>query len=419
MGGHIGCDMAAGHTEGRICKMEYRLAKRVRNAMPTMIRQVSEYASKNPDFISFHLGNPAYETFPVEQIREISDEVMRTEARSVLPYGPNPGWAILKEEIRRRLIHKGIDMTDQEVLITPGSGHGMDLMVNTFCEKGDVILTEKITYPGILGAARMSESRAVGVKTDGDGMEIEDLERKAGEHPEAKFIYLVPTFSNPTGVTVSAAKRRELYRVAAKYGLMIYEDDPYSELRFAGEPVPSIKSFDGDGRVVYAGSFSKILSAGMRVGYVVCHKELYPRLSASQGNWMIAASLCQFIVAYFMRDSDMDAHVRGISEFYGKKAELMKSCVDRYFPAFCKRSDPEGGLFLYVTLPRGIDMGKLWHELLQKGVGVVPAAGFAPDEDDAENGFRMCYSVASPEEIDRGCRMIGESLKSCAGRPRL
>lgn len=391
--------------------MEYRLAKRVRNAKPTVIRQVSAFAAEKPDFIPFHLGNPAYETFPVDQLREISNEIMQTCPEKVLPYGPNPGWPVLKGEIRKRLTHRGIDLTDQEVLITPGSGHGMDLMVNTFCEKNDVILTEKITYPGILGAARYSESRVVGVEIDANGIVLEDLERKIKENPDAKFIYLVPTFSNPTGITLPLERRKELYRLAEQYNMMIYEDDPYGELRFEGDAVPAIKSLDRSGRVVYAGSFSKILSAGMRVGYIVCHKDLYPRLSASQGNWMISASWSQLVVAEYMKRNDMDAHVKKVSEFYGRKAQKMKACIDDFFPEDCVRSNPMGGLFLYVNIPDRINMEQFWHEMMEKGVGIVPSFGFAAGGKKVQNGFRMCYSAANFEQIETGCKLIGNTLK--------
>lgn len=391
--------------------MNYRYARRVEGAAPTLIRQVMEYAKDKPDFCSLYIGNPAYETCPVEEMRAISDEVFAKYPREMLSYGYNQGTTELREAIRKRMIHRGVDMTDQEVLIIPGSGHGIDLMVNTFCNPGQKILVEKVTYSGIVNGARMGEGQLVGVAMDEQGMDPDDLDALATKNPDATFLYAVTTFSNPTGVTWPLARRKAIYEVAQKHNLMIYEDDPYGELRFAGEAVPTMKHIDTDGRVVYAGSFSKILSAGLRVGYTVVHKDIYPLFSCSQGNWGLNSNLAQMIVSTFMERYDMDKHIQGICDFYGKKAAVMFDAIDRHFPKECVRTHPEGGLFVWVTIPDHIEEIAAWHELMEAGVGVVPSKNFAADPSVPGHAFRLNYSLPTPEEMERGCKIMGDYLK--------
>lgn len=390
--------------------MEYKLANRMKKAEPTLIRQVGDYAANKEDFIFFSIGNPSYETFPVQQLRELSDMVFEKYAKEALPYGENPGYPPLRKALSERLEKQGFPMERNQVFITPGSGHGIDLMTETFCEQEDFIITEEYTYAGIIGAARMMECQLVGVKMESDGMNMEELEKTIQSHPTAKFIYLVPTFSNPTGVTWSFEKRKRLYELACQYNLMIYEDNPYGELRFYGETIPSIKTLDVEDRVVYAGSFSKILSSGIRVGYIVCPNGLYDKISTAQGNVALSSNQSQMIVDGFLKQYDLDEHIERVCEFYEKKCAAMKSALDRYLPHSCNRTDPSGGLFIWVNIPENLDTMQIWHELLDAGVGVTPSAAFTPDGKDG-HGFRLNYSHPSMAEIEKGCGIFGEVLK--------
>lgn len=390
--------------------MEYQYADRARFAAPTLIRLANDYAAGNPDFIFFSVGNPSVETFPAQQIRELADEILKDDYRVCLPYGENPGYPPLRRAVRARLEKRGIlrPGDDNDLFITPGSGHGMDLMTETFCNPGDEILVEEFTYAGIIGAARCMAAGLVGVRMENDGMVMEDLEAKIKAHPRAKFVYVVPTFSNPTGITWSAEKRVELYALCRKYDLMIYEDDPYGELRYAGRAVPTIKSLDEDGRVVYAGSFSKILSAGLRVGFIVCAKSLYQKLSNAQGNVVVASNLAQMIMARYMERYDLDAHIQKACAYYRGKSDAMKQALDRYLPKNFSRTDPEGGLFIWVSAPEKIDAMDMWKTLLGKGVGLAPSATFAPDREHPGHAFRLNYSRPSLSDIETGCRIFGE-----------
>ncbi len=390
--------------------MEYKYAGRARFAAPTLIRMANDYAAGNPDFIFFSVGNPSVETFPAKELRELADEVLAEDYKSCLPYGENPGYPPLRALVRERLVKRGILKADDDndLFITPGSGHGMDLMTMTFCDPGDEIIVEEFTYTGIIGSARCMGASLVGVKMEGDGMDMADLEEKLRTHPRAKFIYLVPTFSNPTGITWSMEKRKALYALSQKYDIMIYEDDPYGELRYSGTPVDTVKSLDTDGRVVYAGSFSKILSAGLRVGYVVCDKSLYTKLSCAAGNVVVASNLAQMVMAKYMERYDLDAHIQKACDYYGKKARAMKEALDRCLPEGWVRTDPEGGLFMWVTAPEKVDAMEMWKELLSMGVGLAPSASFAPDRDNPGHAFRLNYSRPSIEDIEKGCEIFGK-----------
>lgn len=380
------------------------------SAAPTLIRLANDYAAGNPDFIFFSVGNPSVETFPAKELQLLANEVLEKEYKICLPYGENPGYPLLRRLVRERLEKRGIlhSGDSNDLFITPGSGHGMDLMTMTFCNPGDEILVEEYTYTGILGSARCMGAKLVGVRTLSDGMDMDDFESKLREHPRAKFVYLVPTFSNPTGITWSEEKRRQLYELCHKYDLMIYEDDPYGELRYSGKAVPTIKSMDTDGRVVYAGSFSKILSAGLRVGYLVCDKSLFTKLSCAAGNVVVASNLAQMIMAKYMERYDLDAHIQKACDYYGEKARAMKNALDCYLPDGWVRTDPEGGLFMWVTAPENVSAMDMWKELLSMGVGLAPSASFAPDPQNPGHAFRLNYSRPSIEDIEKGCRIFGE-----------
>ena len=394
--------------------MEYKFAKRVEGASLSAIRMVGEYAAGNPDFILLSIGNPAYETFPVERIKEMNMLVYETEAscKAALQYGGGAGTDVFRNQIKERLAkYKGIDMETNDIFITSGSGPALDLMPLTFCEEGDVAFVEEFTYPGALSALKAAGVKAVGIQLDADGLNLEDFEAKIKANPKGRYLYIIPTFSNPIGITYSLEKRKAIYELCQKYDLMIYEDDPYSELRFEGVEVPCMKSFDTDGRVVHAGSFSKVMAAGLRVGFVCADKGCVNKLSMCQGNRAACTVMSQSIISNFMSRYDFDQHLEDIRAVYGKKAKLMKQCLDADLHPACVRTDPEGGMFIWVTMPEGTDGRAAFEACLKNNVGVVPSFGFSFDPENLPGrAFRLNYSAPTLEGIEKGVKRFCEVM---------
>lgn len=396
--------------------MKYKLADQVQNAHPTAIRKIFMYACDHPEFLDLSIGEPSPETFPLKEIAEASRDMYENNGNVALAYGPYQGMDDCIEQIEKWLTERGFDLTNEAIEMLPGSGHGMDNMANTFCNEGDVILTEQFAYPGIQNAARMVGAKIVGVKMDETGIDIDDLDKKASENPKTKFLYLCPSFSNPTGITISDEKRRAIYKIAQKYDFMIYEDDPYSRLSFDGNFATEIKKMDTDGRVVYAASLSKIVSSGMRIGFFVCNKDLRPFLEMSQGNAGVQSVPVMLTVANYMKNNDIEKHCREVGQFYKKKAEWFVSCVEKYFPEGCHVIKPQGGIFAWVKVPESIDLDETWDELIKANVGVVPSFGFSSDPDTVKgSAFRVCYSTPSEEVIEEACQIMGGVLKEKLG----
>ena len=392
--------------------MKYKLSKQVKNAHPTAIRKIFMYACDHPDFLDLSIGEPSPETFPLKEIAEASEEMYAVQGTEALAYGPYPGMDECIDQVKKWVESRGFDLTNEEIEMLPGSGHGMDNMCNAFCDEGDIILCEQFAYPGIQNAARMVGASLVGIKTEEDGISVEDLEAKSAQYPNAKFLYLCPSFSNPTGMTIPLEKRKAIYKIAQKYDYMIYEDDPYSQLSFDGTCVPEIKKLDTDGRVVYAASFSKIISAGMRIGFFICNKDLRAYLEMSQGNPGVQSVPVMLTTANYLKHNDVQAHCREVGQFYKEKASWMLQCIEKYFPASCHPVEPKGGLFCWVEVPEELDLESTWDELIQANVGVVPSLGFSCDPDDLGHAFRLCYSTPSRETIEEACKIMGDMLHS-------
>ncbi|MPM06856.1 2-aminoadipate transaminase [bioreactor metagenome] len=392
--------------------MEFKFAKRVENAALSAIRVIGEYAVGKPDFVLLSIGNPAYESFPIERIKEMNMKIFESpeSCRAALQYGSTTGTDALRDHLKARLAkYKGIDFEKNDVFITSGSGPALDLMPQTFCEEEDCAFVEEFTYTGELLALSTARVKPIGIKLDSDGMNLEDLEAKIKANPKGKYLYIVPTFSNPTGITYPLEKRKAIYEICQKYDLLIYEDDPYGELRFQGKDVPCMKSFDTDGRVIYAGSFSKVMAAGLRVGFICCDKGCFGKMNYCQGNRAPATVTSQMIISNYMDTYDWEAHLDAIRAIYGKKAAFMKECIDKYVHPACTRTDPDGGMFIWVTLPEGVDGKEVFEACLKNNVGVVPSFGFAADPvNNPGRSFRLNYSAPTMEDIEKGCKRFGE-----------
>ena len=391
--------------------MQYNLSDNIKNMKPSAIREIFKSLG-TPGAISFAAGNPSPESFPVADITRIADNILAENAAAALQYGTTEGYAPLRELVEKRISEKfGCVKEGDMTIITSGGQQGIELFCKVMCNRGDEIICENPSFIGALNAFRSIGAIPVGVPLEDDGIDIEKLEHALKTHKKVKFMYLIPTFQNPAGITTTLDKRKAVYALAKKYDVMILEDNPYGELRFAGEDVPTYKSMDEDGRVMYCGSFSKVLSAGMRVGFVCGNEEVVQKMVvAKQVEDVHTNQFFQMIVADFMKECDMDAHIAKIRALYKHKATLMIEALEKYMPKEVKFTRPEGGLFLWCTLPEGVLLSDFMKESIEKKVFVVTGRAFNCDESADSDSFRLNYSMPSDEEIDKGIKILGEII---------
>ena len=391
--------------------MNYNLSDNIKNMKPSAIREIFKSLG-TPGAISFAAGNPSPESFPVEDITRIADKILAENASAALQYGTTEGYAPLRELVTKRISEKFDCVKEGDMtIITSGGQQGIELFCKVMCNRGDEVICENPSFIGALNAFRSIGAVPVGVPLEDDGINLEILEEVLKTHPKAKFMYLIPTFQNPAGITTSLEKRKAVYALAQKYDIMNLEDNPYGELRFAGENVPTYKSMDTDGRVMYCGSFSKILSAGMRVGFVCGNETVVQKMVvAKQVEDVHTNQFFQMIVAGFMQECDMDAHVAKINAIYKHKASLMIAALDKYMPKEVKFTRPEGGLFLWCTLPEGVSLADFMKESIAQKVFVVTGKAFNCDEEAHSDSFRLNYSMPSDEEIDKGIKILGDII---------
>lgn len=392
--------------------MNYKISDNIKDMKPSAIREIFKSLG-TPGAISFAAGNPSPESFPVEDITRIANEILTQSASASLQYGTTEGYMPLRTLVEKRIAErfdcvKEGDMT----IITSGGQQGLELCCKVLCNRGDEVICENPSFIGALNAFRSIGAIPVGVPLEDDGINVEMLEKALKEHSRVRFMYLIPTFQNPAGITTSIEKRRAVYALAQKYDVMILEDNPYGELRFSGEDVQTYKSMDTDGRVIYCGSFSKILSAGMRVGFVCGNETVIQKMVvAKQVEDVHTNQFFQMIVARFMESCDLDAHIEKIRALYKHKATLMILALEKYMPKEVKFTRPDGGLFLWCTLPEGIELSDFVKEAVAEKVFVVPGTAFNCDESAPSDSFRLNYSMPSDEEIDKGVKILADIIK--------
>ena len=301
-----------------------------------------------------------------------------------------------------------MDITRENIQITTGSQQAISFSGMMFVDKGDTIITENPSYLGALAAFRPFECNFKGIDVDENGMKMDDLEEALKSDPNIKMIYVVPNFSNPTGRTWSLERRKRLLELAKEYDLPIIEDNPYGEIRFIGEDLPTIKSMDDDNRVIYLGSFSKVFCAGIRVGWICADKDIINKYEMiKQGADLQSNQLAQMQVVEFMDTYDMDEQIGEIIHSYKRKCKLMCSLIDEKFPKSIKRTNPEGGMFVWLDLPDGADANELLKKALEVNVGYVPGGPFYPNGGN-DNTIRLNYSTMSEEQIVEGISILGE-----------
>lgn len=389
--------------------MEYSFSDRIAALQPSIIREILK-GSSGKNVIPFSAGNPAAETFPVEAIRSFTRDILESDPVAALQYGITEGYEPLRGELKRRLREGSATGSDNDSLfITSGAQQGIELACKVMCNEGDTVICESPSFIGALNSFRSLGARLAGVPMESDGMNIDALEHALKTEPNVKLIYLIPSFHNPTGLTTSLAKRKAVYELAKRYNVMILEDNPYGELRFRGEDVPTIKSMDEDGRVIYVGSFSKILSAGLRVGFVLAPAAVMEKMAvAKQGEDVHTAMLPQLLAFKFMTEYDYDGHIRSVRDTYRRKSELMIESMKRHLDPSIAYTVPDGGLFLWCDLPADIVMLDYCKQAAAKGVAVVPGNAFLVDEKAPCNSIRLNYSTPSDEQIARGIEILGQ-----------
>lgn len=392
-----------------------RFALRTQRITSSVIRELLKLTDK-PDIISFAGGLPAPEVFPRAEIAAACQAILEEEGAAALQYGATEGYGPLRELFVRHMARYGIRVGVENVLVTAGSQQALDLISRLLVNPGDRVVTEEPTYLGAVQAFSAQQAEFLPVPIDDDGMRIDKLEKQLRAGP--KFLYVLPNFQNPGGVTLSLARRRRLVELATRYGVPILEDDPYGQLRYEGEHLPSLVSLDAElhgcangersltGNVLYVSTLSKTLAPGLRVAWVVAPEDIIHRLvQIKQGADLHTSTFCQRVAHAVAREGFLDRHVRRIRDVYGTRRDAMLSALERHFPAGVTFTRPKGGLFLWVTLPKGLDTMRLLDHALAENVAFVPGAPFFPRGGGQET-LRLNFSYVGPEVIEEGIRRL-------------
>ncbi len=392
--------------------MEYIFSDKISGIAPSAIREIFK-ALSDPSIISLAAGNPAPESFPISEFAEISAGIFERRGGEALQYSITEGYPLLRKQTAARIAQKfSIDTEKNDLIITSGGQQGIDLFAKVVLNEGDTVICENPSFIGALNAFRAYNAVLKPVALLDDGIDLVALEAILKTDKKVKFIYTIPTFQNPSGITSTLENRKGVYALAQKYGVLILEDNPYGELRFSGSDVPTYKSFDVDNRVAYCGSFSKILSAGMRVGFICAAPEIINKIVvAKQVNDVHTTIYFQLLVSEYLEKYDLDAHIEKIRALYREKCEAMLGAMDKNFDSSVKFTRPEGGIFLWCTLPEGADMPGFVKKAIEKKVAVVPGTAFLCDESAPCRSFRLNYSMPSLPQICEGIEILGKVIK--------
>lgn len=389
--------------------MEYKFSDRVSNLKPSAIREIFKYAA-DPEVVSLSAGNPSPDAFPVKAIEEISAKVLAEDPIKVLQYSVSEGYTPLRKHLMEYMQKEhNTGSENDDIIITTGAQQIMDLCTKALVNEGETIIVEAPSFIGSLNTFRSYNAKLVGVTVEPDGMNTDELEEKLKANPDTKFIYTIPNFQNPSGVTMSLKKRQKVYELAKKYGVLIIEDNPYGDLRYSGENVPNIKSFDIDGIVIYAGSMSKVISPGIRVAYCICPKPIFQKLVVcKQGNDVHTNIWAQYICDEFITKYDFNAHLAMLRNIYTKKAEFCMDLLDKYCAPAITYNKIDGGLFIWCDLDKSIDMPSFCKEAVLNKVCVVPGNAFLTDENEECHSFRINFTTPTDEQLENGIKILGE-----------
>ncbi len=393
--------------------MNYKFSDKVTGLQASAIREILKFTS-DPEVISFAAGNPAPEAFPKEKIAEISAEIFKEDPILALQYSVTEGYNPLRNLLKEQMEAKGCFNPEvDDLIITSGAQQSNEFACKVLCNEGDTLITESPSFIGSLNAFRSYNVALKGVELESDGINLEKLEEALKESSGQKLLYLIPNFQNPTGGTMSLEKRKAVYELACKYDAIILEDNPYGDLRIAGEDVPSIKSMDREGRVIYSGSFSKILAPGLRVGYACAPKEIIQKMVICKQVADVHTAIWSQVVCYkFMQQCDMEAHFASLREIYRRKCNLMLENMDKHFSKKIKYTRPEGGLFIWCDLPAGSNMPEFCTKAVRNyKIAVVPGTAFMINETDETTSFRLNFSTPTDEQIVKGIEILGKMTR--------
>jgi 2-aminoadipate transaminase len=389
-------------------------SKNALNMKRSEIRELLK-VSRIPDMISFAGGLPASETFPVKELGEISCEILRRRGATALQYGTTEGEAPLREEISKWMMREKSTVKPENILVTAGSQQGLDIVSKVFLDPKDIVVLELPSYIGGLHAFTAYRAKMMGVPQDEDGMRIDVLEkvlaRLAKRKKKPKFIYVVPDFQNPSGVTLPLQRRRKLLELAYQYEVPILEDSPYRDLRFKGEGVPAIYSLDKEKQVIALGTFSKILCPGLRLAWIMAPSEWMDRMIvAKQSMDLCCPTYNQLIVAEYMKRGLMQRQVESIRKLYSKKVEAMLIALKKYMPKGVRWTHPEGGLFLWVKLPKNMSANDLLTKAIENKVAYVVGSAFYCN-GKGQNTMRLNFSYPTEQQIDEGIHRLAKMIR--------
>lgn len=393
--------------------MNYIFSNRVSSLKPSAIREILKHTA-NPEVIPFAAGNPAADAFPKEIIEKISADILASDPIGALQYSVTEGYTPLRNRLKKEMSEKNCFVYERDdLIITSGAQQANELACKVLCSDGDTLICEAPSFVGSLNAFKSYNVNLVGVELEDDGINIEKLEAALKTNNSVKLLYLIPNFQNPTGKTMSLEKRKAVLALAEKYDFIILEDDPYGDLRFSGKDIPSIKSLDTAGRVIYSRTFSKILAPGLRVGYVSAPAEIISKMIVCKQVSDVHSNIwAQQICDRFMETADMNEHLASLRKLYKAKYELMANGIKEHFSDKVRVTEPEGGLFIWADLPEGADMMTFCQKAVEKyKIAVVPGTAFMISENDKTNSFRMNFSTPTDLQITEGCRILGQLTK--------
>ncbi|MDR0778392.1 MAG: PLP-dependent aminotransferase family protein [Methanomassiliicoccaceae archaeon] len=391
--------------------MPVRFAKRISNTKASEIREILKI-TQDPEIISFAGGLPAPELFPVDGIKKADAAVLDESGMMALQYTTTEGYDPLRTWIADRLNRKNATSMDKDnILITHGSQQALDIAGKVFLDEGDVVLCESPTYLAAITAFRSYGCRFVGIPTDDDGMIMSDLRKAIKENGNVKIIYVIPNFQNPTGRTWSLERRKELAKISSENCIAVIEDDPYGEIRFAGEDIISVQSFDPAGNVLSTGTFSKIFCPGFRIGWIAGDERIIKKfVLVKQGTDLQCNTFAQMTISKYLEQNDIDEHIGKIKETYRKRRDVAVRTMRETFPEGVRFTEPEGGLFAWVELPENINARDVLMKCLERKVAFVPGGSFFPNGGH-ENTLRINFSNMPEDRIVKGLRIMADVIK--------
>lgn len=386
--------------------IQWQFSERAQQLQSSFIREILKITQR-PEIISFAGGLPSPATFPVDVMKAAYDKVLSQTGKVALQYGPTDGYGPLREWIANSLSTEGSRILPEQILMTSGSQQALDLLGKVLIDEGSRVLVETPSYLGALQAFSVYRPEFASVETDEHGLVPSSIDAIA---QGARLLYALPNFQNPTGRSLSLERRQELVETCARLGLPLIEDDPYGTLSYRGEPMPKMVAMNPDG-VIYMGSFSKVLTPGIRLGYVCAPLPLVRRLElAKQAADLHTAQLTQMVVHEVVKDGFLDQHIPTIRKLYGDQCQVMLDAMTEHFPSGVTWTRPEGGMFIWVTLPKSVDAMKLLDQSLAARVAFVPGAPFYANEPET-NTLRLSFVTVPPERIREGIAILGKLIK--------